>query len=93
MLLSVGDEFSRSDISLGEYPGEISLIIYTGSCVCTCPWCFNASLLNQKPLSYKQMKDAIDEHMGFITSVVFTGGEPLLNPFLIKTIKYAKEII
>lgn len=83
--------YSYTDVSLGEYPGEISLIIYTGRCVSRCPWCFNSELLNKKPLSYKKIKDAIDEHLEFITAVVFTGGEPLLNPFLIKAIKYAKS--
>lgn len=83
--------YSYTDISLGEYPKEISLIIYTGRCTSRCPWCFNSELLNKKPLSYKKIKDAIDEHLEFITAVVFTGGEPLLNPFLIKSIKYAKS--
>lgn len=83
--------YNYSDISLQEFPGEIALILYTGGCVCACPWCFNGELLNKKPLSYKQMKDAIDEHIDFITAVVFTGGEPLLNRFLIKAINYAKR--
>lgn len=80
-----------SDVSLGEFPGEISLILYSGSCVCKCPWCFNPDLLKLKPLSFKQMKDAVDAHEDFITAVVFSGGEPLLNPYLIKIIKYVKE--
>lgn len=83
--------YSYTDTSLGEYPGEVSLIIYTGRCTSRCPWCFNPDLLNKKPLSHKKMKDAIDEHLDFITAVVFSGGEPLLNPFIIKAIKYAKE--
>ena len=83
--------YNYTDISLKEFPGEISLILYSGSCSCICPWCFNPELLKYKPLSYKQMKDAIDEHSNFITAVVFSGGEPLLNPFLIKTINYAKS--
>jgi len=84
--------YNYTDISLGEFPGEISLIIYSPSCVCRCPWCFNKHLLKKKMLTYKQMKDAIDEHRKFITAVVFTGGEPLLNPNLSKAIKYAKDV-
>lgn len=83
--------FSYTDISLQEIPGEISLVLYTGTCPCRCPWCFNSDLLDKKPLSFKQMKDAIQEHDDFITAVVFSGGEPLNNPFLIKTIKYCKD--
>ena len=83
--------YNYSDISLGEYPGEISLILYSGSCINQCPWCFNTELLNKKPLSFKQMKDAIDEHQDFVTAVVFSGGEPLNNPFFIKGVRYAKD--
>lgn len=83
--------YNYSDISLQEFPGEVSLILYTGRCDLRCPWCFNSDLQTKKPLSYKQMKDAIDEHRDFITSVVFSGGEPLLNPYLNKTIRYAKS--
>ena len=83
--------YSYTDISLSEYPGEISLVLYSGSCICRCPWCFNPDLITKKPLSFKQAKDAIDEHIDFITAVVLTGGEPLLNPQLKKIIKYAKE--
>lgn len=83
--------YNYSDISLGEFPNEVSLILYSGSCVCRCPWCFNSDLLKLKPLSFKQMKDAIDTHEDFITAVVFSGGEPLLNPYLRKIIKYAKD--
>lgn len=82
---------SYTDISLGEFPNEISLIIYSPSCTCHCPWCFNSELLDKKPLSFKQMKDAIDEHGDFITAVVFSGGEPLNNPYLGKTIRYCKD--
>ena len=83
--------YNYSDISLQEFPNEISLILYTGGCNLQCPWCFNPDLRNKKPLSFKQMKDTIDEHRDFITAVVFSGGEPLLNPYLKKTIQYAKS--
>ena len=80
-----------TDTSLTEFPGEISLIIYTPSCSCRCPWCFNSSLIDKKPLNYKQMKDAINEQKDFVGAVVFSGGEPLLNPYLFKAIRYAKD--
>lgn len=83
--------YNYTDISLLEYPGEVSLVFYTGSCTCRCPWCFNKELLNKKPLSFKQMKDAINEHIDFISAVVFNGGDPILNPFLIKIINYSKS--
>lgn len=83
--------YNYSDISLNEFPGETSLVLYTGSCSLRCPWCFNPDLLNKKPLSYKQAKDAIDEHRDFITAVTITGGEPLMNPFLFRIIDYVRD--
>lgn len=83
--------YNYTDISLTEFPGEISLILYSGSCTCQCPWCFNKVLLNKKPLSFKQAKEAIDEHLDFVTALVLSGGEPILNPFFLKIIKYAKS--
>lgn len=83
--------YNYTDISLGEFPGEISLILYSGFCICQCPWCFNPDLINKKPLSFKQAKEAIDEHLGFITALVLSGGEPILNPFFLKIINYAKS--
>ncbi|MBR1611882.1 MAG: 4Fe-4S cluster-binding domain-containing protein [Methanobrevibacter sp.] len=83
--------FQYTDTSIQEIPGKISLILYTGGCNLTCPWCFNKDIRYHKPLSWKQMKEAIDEYRDFVDGVVFSGGEPLLNRYLIKTIKYAKS--
>lgn len=66
-------------------------MLYSGGCNFYCPYCFNKDLYHKKPLSFKQMKDAIDEHIDFITAVVFTGGEPLMNKYLYKAIQYSKN--
>lgn len=83
--------FQYTDISLQEYPGEVSLVIYNPNCSLRCPWCFNPDLIDKKPLSYKQMKDAINEHLDFITAVTFSGGEPLNNKLTYKIVDYCKS--
>lgn len=83
--------FSYQDISLTEIPGEVSLVIYNPRCNMKCEYCFNSNLLNKKPLSYKQMKDMVNEHRDFIGGVVFSGGEPLTNPFLRKILQYCSD--
>lgn len=83
--------YNYSDVSLSEYPGELSLILYSGGCNFRCPFCYNSSLFNEKPLSFKAAKDIIDEHKGFCTALVLSGGEPLLNPNINKIINYAKS--
>lgn len=83
--------FNYTSISLNEYPGEIALVLYTPKCNLECPWCFNGSLIDKEPLTFKQMKDAIDEHRDFITAVVITGGEPYCNPNLYRILRYISD--
>lgn len=83
--------FHYSDISLQEYPGEISLILYSPGCNYYCPWCFNPDLRNKSPITFKQVKEAVEEHRDFITAVVLSGGEPYMNPYLDKIINYLKS--
>lgn len=83
--------FEYTDISLNEFPGEISLVIYSPGCNYYCPWCFNPDLREKEPISFKQVKEAIDEHRDFITAVVLTGGEPFCNPNIGKILNYIKS--
>lgn len=82
--------FKYASTSLSEYPGEISLVLYSPGCNMYCPYCFNKDLYNKKPITYKQAIESIDEHLGFITAVVLSGGEPLCNPDLYRIIKFCK---
>lgn len=83
--------YNYSNVSLNEYPGHISLVISFRGCNFYCPYCFNPELTKFQQLSFKQVKDAIDEHIGFIDAVVLTGGEPLCHNTLPQIIKYCKS--
>ena len=83
--------FQYSDISLDEFPGYTSLVIYSGGCNYHCPYCFNPDLRKKEPISFKLVKKACEEHIDFIDAVVLTGGEPYLNPQLSKIIRYVKS--
>ena len=69
--------YNYTDISLTEFPGEISLILYSGSCTCQCPWCFNPDLINKKPLSFKQAKDAIEALRMSAVTMTATGASDI----------------
>ena len=83
--------FNYTDISLSEFSGEVSLVLYSPSCNYYCPWCFNPDLREKEPLTFKQVKDAVDEHRDFITAVVLSGGEPLFNPNIDKILRYLES--
>lgn len=83
-------------ISLIEYPGKISSIVFLASCNFRCQFCYVPQLVF--PEKIKEIKNwsedyilsYIEENKKFIEAIIFTGGEPTLNqdlPELIQKIK------
>lgn len=67
-------------ISSVEYPGNISLVIFTGGCILSCPYCHNPELIDGgKEVGLDEIKSEIQDSLDFIDSVVITGGEPLVQ--------------
>lgn len=79
-------------VSTVEYPGYISLVIFTGGCLLRCPYCHNPELITGgEQVNLREIKEEIDDSQEFIDSLVLTGGEPLIQyDELEKIIKHAK---
>ncbi len=81
-------------VSSVEYPGKISLVIFTGGCILKCPYCHNPELIfGGNPLDIKAIKAKINDSLEFIDAITITGGEPLIQWEDVKDIlKYSKSL-
>lgn len=82
--------------SMLERPGLISSIIFTVGCNLKCPFCHNPELISQKksqvpPYPLSEIMKTLHEKKDWIDSVIFTGGEPTLQPGMEIVMRKVKE--
>jgi len=70
-------------VSLLDYPGKVSSILFTYGCNLECPFCHNPELVIyplDRSIEIKGNKvfDYLEGRQGLIDAVVITGGEPLI---------------
>jgi pyruvate formate lyase activating enzyme len=84
--------------SLTDYPGKITAVLFSRGCNFRCPFCHNGHLL-VKPgraaaaveIDSQELVPFLEERQGFLDAVVFSGGEPTINPELPLVIKQVKD--
>ncbi len=73
-------------ISLSDFPGVISSIVFTRGCGFRCPYCHNPELVDPSRFGAvvpeSAVKDFLRSRAGRIEGVVVTGGEPTVQPDL-----------
>jgi pyruvate formate lyase activating enzyme len=83
-------------VSLIDYPGKISAIIFTQGCNFRCPYCHNPELVEQKLfqtcLSEKDILAFLTTRQGKLDAVTLTGGEPTLQEDLIPFIQKIRNL-
>jgi pyruvate formate lyase activating enzyme len=63
-----------------EFPGKVSLVIFSGGCILRCPYCHNPEIIEGgETTELSEIKNQIQEARDFIDAVVITGGEPLVQ--------------
>jgi len=86
-------------VSLIDYPGEVSTVIFTVGCNMRCPYCHNPELVKEhnfhgKYINEKTIIDFIkkkNKKHDFIDGIVICGGEPTEQIDLIKFCKIMKR--
>lgn len=83
-------------MSLTDYPGQISAIIFTKGCNFRCPYCYNVSLNaieagEESDISETEVLEFLEKRKGKLDAVVITGGEPTLHSSLEGFIAKIKE--
>ncbi|MDR2603135.1 MAG: anaerobic ribonucleoside-triphosphate reductase activating protein [Puniceicoccales bacterium] len=82
-------------VSLIDFPGKISCVLFTQGCNFCCPFCHNESLvLPEKfgpPMEEHEILNFLNAKKGKIEAVVMSGGEPTLQGDLEDFLKKIKE--
>lgn len=82
--------------SLIDYPGKLCCIVFFGHCNFRCPYCHNPALVfdpeSQGSMSPVELARFLESRKGKLDGVVFSGGEPTLDPDLPICMKAAKEL-
>ncbi|MDD2912429.1 MAG: anaerobic ribonucleoside-triphosphate reductase activating protein [Candidatus Bipolaricaulis anaerobius] len=83
-------------LSLLDYPGKVSAVVWTVGCNLRCPFCYNAELVlpglahGLPRLPLEEVVAALTERARFLDGLVVTGGEPALHrdlPLLLREVK------
>ncbi len=83
-------------LSLGDYPGKTSVVIFTIGCNMRCSFCHNPELVLPERfvdvIPTDEVLDFLASRVGKIDGVVISGGEPTLHRGLTDFIKKVKKM-
>jgi len=82
-------------LTLLNYPGVVSCIIFTKGCNFRCPYCQNSSLIDFKgesDISDEEVLDYLIKRKGILDGICISGGEPLLQKDIKFFVRRVKEL-
>ncbi|MCX8064006.1 MAG: anaerobic ribonucleoside-triphosphate reductase activating protein [Candidatus Hydrogenedentes bacterium] len=83
-------------VSLSDFPGRVSAIVFTQGCNFRCPFCHNPSLVLpeefSEPIYEESILNYLESQRRNLDGVVISGGEPTIHSDLIDFIKKLKNM-
>lgn len=84
------------DLSLVDWDGKVSAVIFLPGCNFRCPFCYNSTIVlrpEQLPtIPFERIKHYLTEKRGWLDGVVITGGEPTIHTELPHLCRQIKEL-
>ena len=83
-------------LSLVDYEDKVSVVLFSQACNMRCPFCHNGEAVlgasKEDEIDFNEILDFLKTRKGLIDAVVFTGGEPTLEPDLKVKIKAVRDL-
>ena len=84
------------DLSLVDWDGKLTSVIFLPNCNFRCPFCYNSTLVLRpervETIPFERVEDYLKKQRGWIDGVCITGGEPMLHKDLPDLCSKLKEM-
>ena len=78
-----------------DFPGKLSAVIFVQGCPWRCGYCHNPHLqprTENSPVAWKHICKLLERRAGLIDAVVFSGGEPTMDPGLEEAMRQVRKL-
>lgn len=82
-------------LTLIDFPGHLATVLFLQGCNLRCGYCYNRTLLPgvaRETISWASVIDFLKDRQGFVEGVVFSGGEPCMQPGILSAMHEVREL-
>ena len=83
-------------LSLLDYEDKVSVVLFSQACNMRCPFCHNGEAIlgasKEDEIDFNEILEFLKTRKGLIDAVVFSGGEPTMEPDLKVKIKAVRDL-